>query len=153
MQSGSQHSTEEQLSDAFDRMSQRNTEPRRILQKKLEELSRSGVTFALDELWQELRGEQAAVGRATVFRTVEWLVQSEIVDRIEFPDGTRRYRVCGGTHHHHLVCSRCHHVIEISTCLSESALEAVGTRNDFVIDGHALTLYGTCAKCRREEST
>ncbi len=144
-----QRQIKQQISEAFEAMSRRNTRPRRILQNKLVDLSRSGETFALDELWAELREENAGIGRATVFRTVEWLVQSEVIDRIEFADGTRRYRVCGGSHHHHLACTCCHRVIEIGACLSNSTLEAIAERNDFQIDGHSLTLYGICSDCRR----
>lgn len=150
MKDSSHKVIEQQISDAFSRMSQRNTEPRRILQKKLVELYRSGATFAMDDLWLELRAKHAPIGRATVFRTVEHLVQSEIVDRIEFADGTRRYRVCGGTHHHHLACSRCHRVIEIQACLPDTALSAIADRNEFEIEGHSLTLYGICRACQEE---
>src|SRR5256885_6040822 len=50
------------------------------------------------------------------------LVDMGLLDRIEFADGTHRYRVCGGTHHHHLTCTHCHRVVEIDICLPQEQL-------------------------------
>ncbi len=139
----------EQIYAAFDEVSQRNTRPRQLIAERLIELADSGADFTVEDLWQELRQAEPRIGRATVYRSVEKLVNLGLLARIEFADGTHHYRVCGGIeHHHHLTCSQCHRVVDIDLCLPAEQLAAIGNQAGFVIEGHALTLFGRCKNCR-----
>lgn len=133
---------------AFGEMSQRSTRPRRLIAEQLIKLANSGEDFTTDDLWQALRAMEPTIGRATVFRSIEKLVDKELLDRIEFADGTHHYRVCGGTHHHHLTCTQCHRVVEVDLCLPAEQINAIGDQTDFEIEGHALSLFGRCSACR-----
>lgn len=143
----------EKIYAAFDEVSQRNTRPRRLIADHLVELAAKGEDFTTDDLWQELREVEPKMGRATVFRAVEKLVDLGLLDRIEFADGTHHYRVCGGTHHHHLTCTHCHRVVEIDICLPQEQLAAIGKQTHFAIEGHALTLFGRCEDCCMKEES
>jgi Fur family transcriptional regulator, ferric uptake regulator len=133
---------------AFDELSQRNTRPRKLIAERLVKLADDGEDFTTDDLWQELRQSEPRIGRATVFRSVEKLVDKGLLDRIEFADGTHHYRVCGGTHHHHLTCTRCHRVVEVDLCLPHEQLDAIGDQNNFSIEGHSLSIFGRCKSCQ-----
>lgn len=133
---------------AFDELSQRNTRPRKLIAERLIELASSGQDFTTDDLWQELRQSEPHIGRATVFRSVEKLVDKGLLDRVEFADGTHHYRVCGGTHHHHLTCTQCHRVVEVDLCLPNEQLNALGDQNNFSIEGHSLSIFGRCKTCQ-----
>jgi Fe2+ or Zn2+ uptake regulation protein len=141
----------EEIYAAFDEVSQRNTRPRRLIAERLIELADKGEDFTTDNLWLELRQIEPKIGRATVFRAVEKLVEMGLLDRIEFADGTHHYRVCGSTHHHHLTCTQCHRVMDIDICLPEDQLAAIGKQMNFAIEGHALTLFGRCDTCQAEQ--
>ncbi len=133
---------------AFDELSQRNTRPRKLIAERLITLADNGADFTTDDLWQELRQSEPRIGRATVFRSVEKLVDKGLLDRVEFADGTHHYRVCGGTHHHHLTCTQCHRVIEVDLCLPHEQLDAIGAQNNFSIEGHSLSIFGRCKTCQ-----
>jgi Fur family transcriptional regulator, ferric uptake regulator len=134
---------------AFDEASQRHTRPRQLIAERLIELAASGADFTIDDLWQELRQAEPRLGRATVYRSVEMLANMELLDRIEFADGTHHYRVCGGTrHHHHLTCTQCHRVVEVDVCLPVDQIRAISNQTDFHIEGHSLALFGRCKDCR-----
>ena len=134
---------------AFDEVSQRNTRPRKLIAELLIELAGSGADFTVESLWQKLRQHEPRIGRATVYRSVEKLVNMGLLARIDFADGTHHYRICGGDeHHHHLTCTQCHCVVDIDICLPADQLAAVGKQVDFIIEGHALTLFGRCKNCR-----
>lgn len=137
----------EKIYAAFDELSQRSTRQRRLIADRLIELAQSGADFTTDDLWQELR-EHTNIGRATVFRSVEKLVEAGILNRVEFADGSHHYRVCGNHHHHHLTCTQCHKVVDVDLCLPVEQLTAIGDQTDFAIEGHSLTLFGRCAQCR-----
>ena len=133
---------------AFDELSQRSTRPRKLIAERLVELADNGEDFTTDDLWQELRQSEPRIGRATVFRSVEKLVDKGLLDRIEFADGTHHYRVCGSAHHHHLTCTQCHRVIEVDLCLPNEQLKALGAKNNFSIEGHSLSIFGRCDTCQ-----
>ncbi len=141
--------TVRRIENAFFDLSRPNTAPRRMLVEKLAELAKTGEAFSPDDLWQRLRAVYGKIGRATVYRSIEQLVENKVLDRVELCDGSHRYRVCGGSHHHHLVCTSCHRVEDFQDCLSEQKFEEIGRRHDFSVEDHRLTVYGTCRRCRR----
>jgi len=108
----------------------------------------SGQDFSVEDLWHDLQRFDASLGRATVFRAVEMLVNMGLLNRIEFADGSHTYRACGDEHHHHLTCRKCHRVVDVDVCIPQDQLAEIGKRTDFVIEGHSLVLFGICADCR-----
>lgn len=143
-------SAEGKIAVAFKDLSRRSTRPRQVLAEKLTVLARDGRSFTADDLWQEARSEDAKIGRATVFRSIEQLVGRELLARIDFPDGKRRYFVCGESyHHHHLACTQCHRITKFDYCLPPEVISAIGTQERFSIEDHSLTLFGRCESCRR----
>ncbi len=134
--------------ETFEAMGLRNTRPRRLLAERLAAIAASATNFSTDELWHELKRVDPRLGRATVYRTVEALITQGVLDRVEFADGTHRYRVCGGSHHHHVTCTACHRVVEVETCLPNDAFDSIATQTHFTLEGHALELFGRCEECR-----
>ncbi len=147
------HWIAEELEAVFTQIGQRQSGPRQLLLELLGELARTGQGFTADELWTRMR-QKDGVGRATVFRTLKSLVEHEVLDQVEFPDGTRLYRVCGErvapghAHHHHLACSQCHKIVTLTYCFDSAALEQIAHNAGFQIAGHSITLYGLCQDCQ-----
>jgi Fur family transcriptional regulator, ferric uptake regulator len=133
---------------AFEEKGRRSTQPRQRIAARLAELAASGQDFSVEDLWHDLQLVDAGLGRATVFRAIEMLVNLGLLNRIEFADGRHTYRACGDEHHHHLTCRKCHRVVDIDICIPKDQLAETGKRNDFTIEGHSLVLFGVCADCR-----
>lgn len=126
-----------------------NTRQRRLIAECLAELSATQDDFATEELWRSLQQRDPQLGRATVFRAVDVLVERGVLDRIAFADGAHRYHVCSrSSHHHHLTCTQCHRVVEVEACLPVPVLEAVARAHHFSLEGHAVELFGRCPDCR-----
>ena len=138
----------ETILDAFKQKGLRITAPRRTLARLLVETS--GADFTVEQLWDMLLIHSPEVGRATVFRAVEILQELGLLDRVEFADGTHRFRFCheAGRHHHHVTCSTCGKVSEIDTCLSPEQIARIERAAGFAIEGHRLEFFGKCMKCR-----
>lgn len=132
----------------FNRLGMRTTRPRRVLAERLAMLAESGADFTTQDLWKELQAEDPRIGLATVYRAVDLLAREGLLDRLPFPDGTQRYRLCGVSHHHHVTCVECQRVVEVDACVPPQVLDRVATATDFTIEGHALELFGRCADCR-----
>lgn len=139
----------EKIRAAFEEKGRRKTQPRQRIADRLAELAASGQDFSVEDLWHDLQQFDPGLGRATVFRAVEMLVNMGLLNRIEFSDGSHTYRACGDEHHHHLTCTKCHRIVDVDVCVSETELADIGQKNDFEIEGHSLVLYGLCADCRK----
>jgi Fur family ferric uptake transcriptional regulator len=139
---------EEKICAAFKRVGQRNTRPRRLIADHLAELAARGIDFSIDDLWQILRQQDPHLGRATLYRSIEILVNEKLLDRIEFADGTHRYHVCCDNMHQHLTCIQCHCFVEVNVAIPTDQFSAIGLQTNFTIESLALTLFGRCANCR-----
>jgi Fe2+ or Zn2+ uptake regulation protein len=138
----------ESILELFDALGLRNTRPRRLIAEELAAKAASGVDFTVQDFWTELQELDPQIGRATVYRAVDVLVDHGLLDRVPVEGQTHRYRVCGETHHHHVRCSSCQRVVEIDACLPPELFDAVASATDFAIEGHLLELVGRCAPCR-----
>ena len=144
--------TAEHILTLFDTLGLRATRTRRIIAERLAAFAASGDDFTVQELWHELRGVDPQIGRATVYRAIEVLMSQGLFHCIPFADGNCRYRLCGGSsHHHHVTCTQCQKVAEVSVCLPPELLATIAVTTNFAIDGHLLELFGRCADCREAQ--
>lgn len=123
----------------------RLTGPRRAV---FEAIAAASVPFTADELAQSLPG----VGRATVFRTIRLLQDLEVLCRVPLEDGSVRYQLSRGDHHHHLVCSQCGAVDEFDDPELDGLIARNAKRTGFTLASHSLELYGRCAACSASRS-
>jgi Fur family ferric uptake transcriptional regulator len=104
--------------------------------------------FSADEILGEVQESGHAIGRATVFRTLELLTRIGYLGRVA--DGERpAYAVCGTGHHHHLVCSGCGQVVHVDGCPLDDLLRDLETRTGFRIRDHRVEMAGLCPDCQR----
>jgi Fur family ferric uptake transcriptional regulator len=88
------------------------------------------------------------VGLATVYRTLKSLSESGVVDALSHHPGETCYRLCGEGHHHHLVCSGCHKVVELGDCELEPWLAQLAAEHGFTVSTHTVEVTGVCPACR-----
>jgi Fe2+ or Zn2+ uptake regulation protein len=133
---------------AFEAAGMRRTRPRRLMAEVFAAHGTTEADFSIDQLWHEAQQRKLGLGRATLYRMVEALVQLGVLDRVIFADGTHRYRVCSRPHHHHLTCTECRQIVELPLCLPEGQLAAISRQTGFTIEGHAIEVFGICPACR-----
>lgn len=105
--------------------------------------------FTAEELLATARRGGGAVGRATVFRTLETLTRLGLVERVDLPSGEHAYVACRpDEHHHHVVCSSCGRSMEVGDVGLAPVLARAAGASGFRIDSHRLELFGVCAECR-----
>ena len=105
-------------------------------------------------LYARLRAQGERIGLVTVYRTLDLLVACRLAHVVMHEDPAqqeRQFLPCGlADHHHHLVCTACGHVQEVTDCRL-TALEAdLASSSGYRIDRHALTLFGCCPACLQE---
>ncbi len=142
-------STGQPLREAPERLLERRglrPTPQRV--SVLAELIKERDDVTAQGLHQRLRAGGARVGLATVYRTLAALREKGIVDTLSHHPGELCYRLCADEHHHHLVCTSCHRVIELGDCDLEPRLQQLAASHGFVTTGHRLDVAGLCATCR-----
>jgi len=108
--------------------------------------------FSADDLYLLLKQEEYAVSRATVYRTLDLLVKSELVVKTQLESGAYLYEHAkDSAHHDHLICNKCGKIIEFHSDGIESLQEQIVKKNKFHMTGHSLRIYGICKECRGKE--
>jgi Fur family transcriptional regulator, ferric uptake regulator len=93
-----------------------------------------------------------AVGRASVYRTLDQLERLQLVQRVEIGGDAAGYeRIDAEQHHHHLVCEQCGRLAPFADRSLERAIEAVSRASEFDVAAHDVVLRGRCAECKTVE--
>lgn len=118
-------------------------------QALFEELFARHEHFEADELLVRLRSKHTKISRATIYRTLDLLVDSGIVGRVRIGESGYRYeRLRAGDHHDHLICNECGRVIEFREPQIEKLQDEVYERYGFIALSHSHQLRGICRRCR-----
>ncbi len=114
----------------------------------LEALADEPHDATAQQIHERLRGTGAEIGLATVYRTLGSLSDAGAIDALAHRRGEMCFWLCGDEHHHHLLCSECHRVIELADCDLQEWLDEVAAQHGFVASDHQLEITGVCADCR-----
>ena len=114
-------------------------------------LAAAGRQLSADELYRGLRRGDPTIGRATVFRALERLVDAGVARRLELDGHVYAYVACQPAHHHHLSCTRCGSVEDIDEAYVQPMAERLAGDLGFEVDDARLDFYGRCARCLRSQ--
>jgi Fur family ferric uptake transcriptional regulator len=111
-------------------------------------LRQEGHTSA-DDLFERIRHEASGIGRATVYRTLQWMVDAGIARKVDFGEGRSRYEPSyRHPRHFHLICNTCHSSSEFLSSDVESLMEEIAGARKFTATQSVVQIYGTCEACR-----
>jgi Fur family ferric uptake transcriptional regulator len=115
----------------------------------VELLSRQDCCLSAQEIAERLRAHGDRVGTASVYRALDRLQRTGLVQRVEVGDGGARYEavIPGGEHHHHVVCDRCGRITPFEDRPLERAIERLGGRLGHSVSGHDVVIRGECPRC------
>jgi Fur family transcriptional regulator, ferric uptake regulator len=111
-------------------------------------LESSGGHITSAEVLEQVNAADPAIGRASVFRTLDLLTSLSIIRPTYINSSmTPTYVLLPNGHHHHIICTNCNRVIEFEDC-GLSAIEAeLEARLHVKLTGHLLEFYGLCDRC------
>jgi Fur family ferric uptake transcriptional regulator len=102
-----------------------------------------------DELFDLVRGVQAGIGRATVYRSLQWMVETGVARKVDFGDGRSRFEPSPHRpRHFHLVCTSCQRSSEFLSSDIESFVDEVAAARGFAASQTVVQVYGICSECR-----
>jgi Fur family transcriptional regulator, ferric uptake regulator len=112
-----------------------------------------------DDLFDLIRREDPAkpdahvasqqISRATVYRTLQWMVEAGIARKVDFGEGRFRFEHSyRHPRHFHLICKSCSRSFEFLSSDIEALLEEVAAARNFSARQSVLQIHGTCDSCR-----
>jgi Fur family transcriptional regulator, ferric uptake regulator len=100
-----------------------------------------------EDVFRVLLEERSDIGLATVYRVLTQFEQAGILSRSHFESGKAVYELNEGQHHDHLICHGCGKVEEFYDAEIEKRQQIVARHKGWVLQDHAMSLYGLCADC------
>ena len=106
-----------------------------------------------EEIYEIVKADCPEIGLATVYRTIQLLLELHLVDRINLDDGFVRYEIGSATEseskhrHHHLICNKCGKVLSFQDDLLEELEGKIMKTMGFWVVDHEVKLYGYCKEC------
>jgi Fur family transcriptional regulator, ferric uptake regulator len=105
--------------------------------------------LAADELVALIRREDARISRATIYRTLQWMVDAGIARKVDFGEGRFRFEHSyRHPRHFHLICKTCSQSFEFLSSDIEALIEEVAEERRFTARQSVLQIYGTCEACQ-----
>ncbi|MCQ2508748.1 MAG: transcriptional repressor [Dorea sp.] len=111
-----------------------------------------------EDIYEFVKEDYPEIGLATIYRTVQLLLEMQLVDRINLDDGCIRYEIGENLdgdedhhHHHHLICKTCGRVISYKDDLLDTLEKHIEEAIGFKVLDHELKFYGQCKDCSQRE--
>lgn len=106
--------------------------------------------FTIESFQQMMEDSGMHVATATLYSTLELLVDCGLVQRHRFGSSSAYYeKVSGVSSHHHLICTVCGRIKEVRDPEIATLLRAKRMPG-FSASYFSLNIYGRCSKCQRK---
>lgn len=109
-----------------------------------------------EDIYDLVKEDCPEIGLATIYRTVQLLLEMQLVERISLDDGCARYEIGGifdgeeRHHHHHLICQTCGKIQPFRDDLLDELERYIEKNTGFHVLDHELMFYGQCKTCREK---
>ena len=106
--------------------------------------------FEPERLYFRIKDSGLKASRASVYRTLNLLVESGLVEKVTRTEKGNVYEhTYGHAHHDHMICDSCGEIIEFYSENLENLQNEICGENSFDGLSHTLEIRGNCKKCRK----
>ena len=125
-------------------MKKRNTKQKQII---LETLRFDKTHPTITEIYEKVSKKQRNIGKATVYRNVNDLVENYQVKKIVDEEGNFHYDG-NEKDHAHLICKNCKKIIDIFDIDQTKFIDMVSKEKSILIESANITFEGFCSECK-----
>lgn len=126
-------------------MKKRNTKQKQII---LETLRTDKTHPTITEIYEKVSQKQKNIGKATVYRNVNDLVETAQVKKIVDEEGNFHYDG-NAKEHIHLICKNCKKIIDIFDTNQADFIATVSKENSILVESANITFEGFCSECKK----
>ena len=104
----------------------------------------------VEDLFLIVRDIDPTIGIATVYRTMNILVECGLARENILSKGQKTFETLyHQSHHDHLICTRCNKIVEFEHPLIEKYQLEVCHIHGFSLQQHKMDIYGVCRECQK----
>jgi Fe2+ or Zn2+ uptake regulation protein len=104
--------------------------------------------FSPAEIYEHVRQTTAGVTEATVYRTLEFLAENNMILPALNGNGHLVYEIAGHDHHH-VICRSCGANVEIDHVLLQKLYHQLEAESGYQLTTCHLTFFGLCPACQK----
>lgn len=118
---------------------------------------RPDVHLTAEEIYELVKDKKTDIGMATIYRTIQLLVDLNLIDKLELNDGFMRYEIGSQTsivkkhHHHHLICLECRNILTYQDDLLDTLEHYIKDTMGFEVVDHTVKILGYCKDCKTKK--
>ena len=117
----------------------------------LDLLHKTRKPLSIQKIFSSLHSSE--IDQVTIYRTINTLLEKNILHQIDFGHGHAHFELTSPTHHHHAICIICGKVTDISKCNIQKLEEEVKKMANFkTVKKHSLEFFGICRRCSTKKT-
>ena len=119
----------------------------------LQEMYSRNVHVDAETLFNDLKRKKISVSRASVYNTLELLVECNLVKRHHFQPNIAHFeKAYGNRQHDHLICIECSEVFEFCDPRMHGITSKMSQLLNFKVESHSLIIQAHCQGCNKPQS-
>ena len=131
------------------KIGKRKTKQRELI---LNAITQAPGPLSVNEISEILNDSGNSTGIATIYRTVNLLIDNQLIRCVRLQDAVQRYEAADTPHHHHFHCEVCDKVYDIKGCYLNFHGEDQKIPEGHTIVSHEITFHGICKDCQEDLS-
>ena len=101
--------------------------------------------FGADDLYILMKNQDSRVSRATVYKTLELLVQCDLISKRNFGENLTRYESnLRKQSHDHLICMDCGRIVEFADPVLKELPEKISAGLGFDVESYSFNIFARC---------
>jgi len=104
------------------------------------------------DIFERVKTEYPYVDISTVYRTLTVLKDMRLISETHMGTGDAAFEWVGAERHHHLICRKCNHVLELDHRYLERLGAQIQRDINFRADIDHFAIFGLCGDCQQDLS-
>jgi Fur family ferric uptake transcriptional regulator len=101
--------------------------------------------FGADDLYIMMKNQKSSVSRATVYNTLELLVQCSLIGKRNFGDNMTRYEsILKKQKHDHLICVDCGRIVEFINPKINALPDEICSEMGYKVESYSFNIFARC---------